>query len=570
MPSAGLERQLARLDEATRRFDARGAKETERLLGVLGRRRYSDPLSLIRLHETLLFLRAYPPNLRVMRQAEELLASFSERVAGLAAAGADLSSFDTAEVSGIAGTSVTEVLSYDIGRWLCNRFPGTLRAEWNGYEPGERAAAVWSRLLPLLSEDSLVEANVPYLQWVRAASAGPDGGLRWLIQRCERLPLPTVDAAGLYDSLEIPVRWELGNTTATRTRNRRPVAAPFCHGEALIRRSDISLDHELESPPMPVVQLGRAEGERVLDMGREGMAVRHRELYAFTHGDPGHVWRADAGRGVEILLCGVLRSRRLPLRAYHGFLIYKNGVQVGYGDLLTFFERAEVAFNHYYAFRHGESAWIYARLLRLLRQVFGATCFSVDPFQIGLHNEEAIESGAFWFYRKLGFRPLAPDVAKLVEAEERKIGDRPGYRTSARTLRRIATGPIIYEAKTAAQGAWDRFHIRNIGLTVQRRMAREFRGDPGRYRAASLTALMQTLGMPRRQRGEAPPRALEDLALVLTLIPDLARWSDGEKVQLGRIIRAKMGPDEVRYVRLLQGHPRLRRALLSLGSPQGR
>jgi hypothetical protein len=567
MASATLDRLLARLQGATRRFDPRGAAVTERLLRALGHQRYSDPVSLIRLHEKLLFLRVYPPNIRVMRQAEGLLSSFAQRVAALGLGRKDLSPFDRPEVSGIAGTSVTEIFGYDVVRWLLRRFPGRLRAEWEGYEPSGHTAAIWPRFLPLLHEESLVEANVPYLKWLQAASGRGDRGLPWLIQRLESLPLSTTEAAELYDSLEIPVRWDLRNTGATRTRNRRPAPRAFCHRAPLIRRTDISLAKELQSPRLPVAQLSRTDGERILDMGREGMAVRHRELYAFTYGDPRYVLRADAGRGVEIFICGLLPSRRLPLRAYHGFLIYKNGVQVGYGDLLTFFERTELAFNHYPAFREGESAWIYARLLRLLRQVFGVACFSVDPYQIGFQNEEAIESGAFWFYRKLGFRPLTPEVARLVEAEERKIGSRPGYRTPDRTLRRIAMGHVVYEAPGSSRGTWDRFHIRNIGLAVQRRMARDFRGDPERIRSASLTAAMRVLGMRSQDWGDAGSRMLEDFALVLTLIPGLERWTDGEKARLGRIIRAKLESDELRYVRLLRSHPRLRQAMLSLGSP---
>jgi hypothetical protein len=50
----------------------------------------------------------------------------------------------------------------------------------------------------------------------------------------------------------------------------------------------------------------------------------------------------------------------------------------------------------------------------------GTTCVSVYPYQLGHDNEEAIESGAFWFYRKLGFRPGRADLERLAEREEAK------------------------------------------------------------------------------------------------------------------------------------------------------
>jgi len=52
-------------------------------------------------------------------------------------------------------------------------------------------------------------------------------------------------------------------------------------------------------------------------------------------------------------------------------MFFTNGVPAGYVELLSFFERAEVGFNLYYTFREGESAWIYAQVLRLFRQVLG-------------------------------------------------------------------------------------------------------------------------------------------------------------------------------------------------------
>src|SRR5207302_7603552 len=116
----------------------------------------------------------------------------------------------------------------------------------------------------------------------------------------------------------------------------------------------------------------------------------------------------------------------------------KNGVPVAYFEGLSLFERMESGFNLYYTFRDGETAWLYARILRLMRQLLGVTVFSIDPYQSGHENEEGIESGAFWFYRKLGFRPVRPDVMKLTLAEERRIAVDPGWRNSACTLRRLA------------------------------------------------------------------------------------------------------------------------------------
>ena len=46
-----------------------------------------------------------------------------------------------------------------------------------------------------------------------------------------------------------------------------------------------------------------------------------------------------------------------------------------------------------------------------LRLAFGCTSFSIEPYQLGRDNDEGIESGAWWFYRKLGFRRLLTAMA---------------------------------------------------------------------------------------------------------------------------------------------------------------
>ena len=61
-------------------------------------------------------------------------------------------------------------------------------------------------------------------------------------------------------------------------------------------------------------------------------------------------------------------------------------------------------------------------------------------------------------------------------------------------------------------------------------------------------------------------RAFSDLALVLDLIPDLARWSRGERAGIAAIVRAKAIGSERRSLALSRRHARLRAALLRLGS----
>jgi hypothetical protein len=352
----------------------------------------------------------------------------------------------------------------------------------------------------------------------------------------------------------------------SRSRLRLPVRKLYCHTEPLLRRADVSLKRELEGPPFKLTRLPRAQARKILQIILDTSATRYRELYGFSHPDERGVYHTNVGRGVDIYFFGVPPEWRLPLRAYHAGMFFKNGVPAGYVEVLSFFERAEVGFNLYYTFREGESAWLYAQLLRLFRQTLGVNVFSVDPYQIGHENPEAIDSGAFWFYRKLGFRATDPKIAALVEREERRIARTPGYRSSTHTLKKLADGYMLFEGPGAESGVWDRFRIRNVGLAVQRVIARRFDGNPEKFRWGRPPGLPSARIAPSVRRQASRPTPPSDLALAVSLIPDLSRWTGEEKRELSAIMDAKARTNEARYLRLMQAHSRLRTAMLALGS----
>ena len=145
----------------------------------------------------------------------------------------------------------------------------------------------------------------------------------------------------------------------------------------------------------------------------------------------------------------------------------------------------EVGFNTFYAFRDGETAWIYSKVLHFLHQLTGVTCFSVYPYQLGHENEEAIKSGAFWFYRKLGFRPGRPELLAMTRKRKRRwlAIRRIGLRRAPCACWR--QGMCFMNLVTDSPGQWDTFSTRRIGLAVQQRMAEEFDGDPEKLRRAT-------------------------------------------------------------------------------------
>lgn len=562
---------LGQLEAAKNRFDAGHAAHIAILLAQLAKLQLTDPHQVIRFHECLLFLRAFPHAASQIPRVENLLNTFYRRTKKLSTLHADMSLFDDFDTSGIAGTTMQDTLSFDVAQWLARRIPRNVDIAWDDYwddHESERARGnAWPRFIPLLEEDADVEANIPWPRWLDAAR-GRERSLSWLLSRFAQLPLAPRQRAELYDSLRLPIRWRLENLKLSRTRNWTRPRRFFFHDAPLIQRSEVSLSRELAQPAPKLERLSLA-GESVMHAIREIMVVRYRELYGTTLGDPASVVRADLGRGVVMHFWGLPPSRRLPLRAYLAGFTLKNGVPINYIEAIGLCEWIEVGFNTFYTYRQGETAWIYAQALRCLCALTAASCISIYPYQIGQNNDEAIDSGAFWFYRKLGFRPGRADLQRLCEREEKRIAANPKYRTTPRTLRRLAEAHMFYDTGrviSAQSGPWDTFSTRTLGLLINHRMAREFDGNSQKIRQASTTAVTRALNINPARWTHVQQQALENWSLVLHAIPNLARWTPEEKRQVVEIIRAKSAPKEMPYLHQTQQHIRLRSELLRLGS----
>lgn len=553
---------VSRLEETVR--DRPGAIRPPRRLPSAPVRSLDDPEDLARVHDAALFLRAFPRTPADLPAAEELLSRVAARVAMLAGSGADLSALDTFEAAGVGGTELTMNDGWGAARWLALRHPSEASLSWEGEPPDDRLAATLPRFLPFLSERALADNGVPFRAWLEAAlpRGARDGGLRFLVEAFEGLPLDDAGRAELWDAMGLLVRWRPGRSS--RTFARLPAGRPFVDAAPLVSRRDVSVARECERGDVAVRRLSRSEGETFLESARAAVRVRYRELFAFTAGNPADAVVAELGRGLRVWCCGLLPASRLPLRAGYGFLLARNGVPLGYGDAYALEDRLDLSFNVFYAFRDGESAFAYARTAAFFHRYLGTRTLSVDPYQVGAHNEEAIASGAFWFYRKLGFRSSDGAAEALARREEARVLSRPGYRTQASALRRLSAAPLLLDLPGGEAGRWDRFSLDALGLAIQRRMAASRLG-PRRFQEACERRAARAAGLDRTS---LPPRlsaALRGLAPVLDLL--LARSSARavEPRLLRDLVRAKGAASEAGYVRGL-GRPSPLRDLLRLST----
>ena len=167
MSAKSLDRLLSELESARYRFGSGEAARVLRLLRALDAARFPAPAALIRFHEALLFLRAFPQAPTVVRATERILNRFYKKVEALRKAGADMDEFDPLEVSGIAGTTMEDTLSFDVARWAHPKNAGA-KSRWRGenYNPGASLARPARASCLLLEDDAYVEADTPWRRWL--------------------------------------------------------------------------------------------------------------------------------------------------------------------------------------------------------------------------------------------------------------------------------------------------------------------------------------------------------------------------------------------------------------------
>lgn len=551
---------LRRLEREKLVYDEGSAARKGALLALLARRPLPRAGDVRRLHEVLCFLRAYPDDAALLGRVETMLARFAGR--------SDLRRHRVRLTdSGIAGTDIRFRFFQPTASWLARRWPSRLVIDWDAFR--RRAALV--RWLPLLTHPAEVpgldEYDLDAREWMEILRGPRETDAAFLVRRFDALRVNPLLREFLYDELDPPLLLAAGPKTPSRT-SARYAASPVVFQDRPLAAARPALLDELRRPPVAVRQCPPREARALIDLAREAMITRSRDLDVFCWGDPRDVRLVDAGNGLQFACIGAVPERRLLLESVYGFLTLKNGVPIGYVLCSALFGSSEIAYNVFETYRGAEAAAVYGRVLAMVRHLFGSDSFAIDPYQIGHHNEEAIRSGAWWFYQKLGFRPNDPGAGRLMRRELARMSRRPRSRSSAATLRRLAGSGLYLHMGRPRTDVMGIVSVADVGLRASGYLARRFGADReagARVCARDAAGRVGLRGLAGFSSAER--RAWERWAPLVMLIPGLERWSAASRRALVAVVRAKGGARESDFVRLFDAHRPLRRAVLRLACP---
>jgi hypothetical protein len=546
--------RIGRLYAIRNRYDDASSTEKESLLRGLAGEPVRNTDDLQRLHTALCFVRAFPDSPLHHRLAAKLLRCFAERVAAQPAAN-KTALWD----SGIAGTPVHYPFSFHVARWLTRRVPGAVRIDWEELEPVERLDELLEMLLHGSEDEYFNSGWVSGREWLELAR-GEHSDFDWLLAQMRQCRLARVWAQA-YDAANVPLTWQLGDGPCSKTRNTLPVKNPSPRANGMRRPARVT-SRDIAVPLPNVTRLSVRAGGRMIDVAMASLAVRHRETYHFNHANPADVHVADVGEGIAIALFGLLPEHRFPLECTMGYLILSNGVPIGYGGSSILFRQVNTGVNIFDEYRGSEAAFLWVQVMRVYHQLTGCTRFIANPYQFGADNDEALQSGAFWFYYRLGYRPVDADVRSLAQAEWARLQCDKNYRSGIRKLRRLASCDMHFKMPGARAGdLFDERWIEISSLLATQALA----NAPGSARSSSAAALLRQLArdIGIRSTRHWTPAQQGGAELIAPFVAAVAPadWPESGKKTMCKLIAAKGAASELDFARLMSGHELFLRSL---------
>ena len=540
---------IQRLYTIRNRFDSSASDEKLALLQALPKTAARSAGELKRLHTALAFVCAFPDRIQHHRIARAQLKAFEKRVRDL-----DDDSLHLLWDTGIVGTPVHYGFSYEVATWLARRDKGAVSIDWEDTHDPPGLDEILTHCLHPAEDEHFDSGLVSSRDWIeQASSQTPGTDFDWLLTQLRQPRLKPIWAQ-LYDAADLWLTWDLAGSRFAKSRNVFPVRELRTR-EAGMRRLAGSVKDEIMRPLEAVRRLDKRAGNRMIDVAMASLAVRHRETYHFNHANPDEVYVADVGRGVEVALFGLLPAYRFPLECTMGYLVLANGWPMGYGGASIVFHQVNTGVNIFDEYRGSEAAYLWVQVMRVYHELAHCNRFIANPYQFGAENTEALKSGAFWFYYRLGYRPVLQDVRIRARREAHRIRQDRNYRSSMRTLRRLTSCDmhLTLPGARASQFFDERW------LTTSSALASTVLGEAGgstRRDAAARVAKRLAGDLGIRDLGSWSKTERDGLLRIAPIVAaaNPGAWPVAARRSMRALLRAKGGASEAEYVRRLNAH----------------
>jgi hypothetical protein len=388
----------------------------------------------IQFHHVLLCMMAYPSNQSLLNLVEktssELLQQLSKHP----------SIQDKLIGTGLLHTTVECNFTYQKTKHIIQHFPNQISIH-SASSSIETQKAVLKLILPNVEYSKIHAGEKDFKSRISEFNPSKQQtDLEWLLQTIEQSSPDIKTQAFLYNQLGVFIQWKVSSEKDSVSFLRGAHLPTYFHTSPLEKKINLQ-DIIKQKLPAPV-KLSLKEKQQLIHSAKMTLFYLYRETEPFTNANEEDITLFRLDKGISIALFGSTNNKRYSLESYIGYLVLKNNIPASYGGGWIFGERSQFGINILESFRGGESSLIICELLRVYHQYFKVTRFVVKPYQFGLHNPEAIKTGAFWFYYKLGFRPENNELKALAKKEEEEKIKNPAYKSETSTLRKYTKSNI--------------------------------------------------------------------------------------------------------------------------------
>ncbi len=548
---------IEQLKHLSTRFGEPFTLQKEQLLTTVAAMNAVDVKVIIAYHEVLLFLKAYPEN-RTLRDLTLL------ELKKLAVAVSNLSESKKEKLvrSGISNSETRANFSFTLCKWLVKTYPGKIKLYSLEGDP-EWGKELLKLALPKADSEGMSAGSID--EWL-TEHISEEKRVEVLLQLIEQLEASARLKEHIWEALRVFLAVPLTFDFPSRTFNALPSNKIYFHKKELVKRVDAV--KEIRNPIPRPKKLSDTQKQFILQSARASLFLLNRETDTVTYTNEDEILFFELERGIQIALFGLIPERRLPFETYIGYMAFKNGVPVAYGGAWPFQRIARIGLNIYEPYRGGESAYLFTQLMRVYHQVYKVNQFTVEPYQIGYGNKEGLQSGAFWFYYRLGFRSTDKKTALRAEEENQKINTIPAYRSSVDVLKKLTASHMLLQViPLKSNETQSPFMAEELTALVSEYIDAKFEGNRVHALHQSAKKMRQWLAVSATSYNRWSTNDqfwFNELSLFFTQFDSIKREKPEVKKQLLQLLRAKAAKQEQGFLFLWQKFPRLHQHLNGL------
>lgn len=425
---------LKKLLKIQTQFSQDSAIQKIQLLKILNKQQLPKTKLLIKYHDLLLFLQAHPETDNLQNWCKRELLRITKFLKNLRPI--EKKYFEN---SGLPYTALYSSLSCELVSWLLDS-----KIKVHCDLPDQNGTELIDLLklsLPDIEKEftAICDTNESILDALQIRNTKL---LPFLINQFKQFSNTPLIKDYLFDKLQLNFQVQTtGNKRLSKAYNYLPVQAIYYQQE-IQKKWNYT---EILNTALPEVYLSdSAWKQQIVKVSKIKLLLLQRETDPVTYLDESSIRYYPLNRGISVAVFTMVPERQLPLESYVGYTLFKNGYPAAYGGAWIMGNRALFGINIFDWFRGGESGFMMAQLLRTYRQLFSVDYFEIEPYQYGLNNPEGIESGAFWFYYRFGFRPLDRELNKLAKSEADKMQRNKAYRSSSNILIRYTDSNLAF------------------------------------------------------------------------------------------------------------------------------